>query len=396
MSSAIPFTHPNANAVITQPLLRGAGRSTNTRFIAIAKTNRKISLAVLEQQMISTVSGVETLYYDLVSLQDSVGVQERALKAATTLLSDDREQLRVGNMAPIEVVRAQALVTASQLAVTQANSLRQQQENILRSVLDPLSLTNTTATLKGIVATDQLSPPPDDPPTPITDLIDYAWVNRPDVRQALLQIKNGELAVAASAKERLPEVDVYGAFQTRGTPNAGLVPLGGDPVYAAAALDANSVSGARSAQNYEIGVQFNLPLQNRVARADNLADRAELKEQQLRVTQIKAQVAAQVRNAVIGLVAARESASAAATSQRFQEALLAATTESFQAGMSTNFAVVEQQTYLAQAETTAVAARAAWMKAKVQLARALGDTLQQQGIAVVSPKAKSNSEQSIH
>ena len=52
---------PNAYALIAQPLLRGAGHATNTRYIAIAKTNKKISAAVLEQQMISTIAGVTNL-----------------------------------------------------------------------------------------------------------------------------------------------------------------------------------------------------------------------------------------------------------------------------------------------------------------------------------------------
>ena len=48
--------------------------------------------------MIATVSGVESLYYDLVSFQNSVQVQERALKAANKLLSDNRQQLSVGHI----------------------------------------------------------------------------------------------------------------------------------------------------------------------------------------------------------------------------------------------------------------------------------------------------------
>jgi hypothetical protein len=55
---AVPFSHPNAYALIAQPLFRGAGHGNNTRYIAIAKTNKKISSAVLEQQMISTIAGV--------------------------------------------------------------------------------------------------------------------------------------------------------------------------------------------------------------------------------------------------------------------------------------------------------------------------------------------------
>src|ERR1700719_483597 len=70
-SSAVPFTHPNAYALIAQPWLRGAGKKNNTRYIAIAKTNKNIAGAILEEQMIAIVAGVERLYYDLVSLQNS-------------------------------------------------------------------------------------------------------------------------------------------------------------------------------------------------------------------------------------------------------------------------------------------------------------------------------------
>ena len=140
-SSAVPFSHPNAFALIAQPLLRGAGHGVNTRYIAIAKTNKKISAAVLEQQMISTIAGVKNLYVDLVSLQDSVKVQQQALSAAELLLNNDREQLEVGRLPPIEVARAESLVTSTQLMLTQVVALRDQQEVILRTLLDPQSLT---------------------------------------------------------------------------------------------------------------------------------------------------------------------------------------------------------------------------------------------------------------
>ena len=166
-SSAIPFSHPNAYALISQPLLRGAGRKNNTRYIAIAKTNKNIAAAILEEQMIAIVAGVEGLYYDLASLQNSVKVQQKALDAANKLLSDDRQQPAVGRLPPIEVTRAEALVAAIQLALTQANSLREQQEIVLRSVIDPQSLTQ--ATLNHLVATDELSPPSELPAASIPD-----------------------------------------------------------------------------------------------------------------------------------------------------------------------------------------------------------------------------------
>ncbi len=195
-SSAVPFSHPNAYALIAQPLWRGAGHANNTRYIAIAKTNRKISAAVEQQQMISTIAGVENLYIDLVSLQDSVKVQQQALDAAQLQLHNDQEQLKVGRLPPIEIARAQSLVTSTQLLLTQAISLRDQQQVILRTLLDPQSLTISPGTAPEIVATDPLLAPEAEPQEPLPELIKSAWKTRPDVQQARLQITNSERQVA--------------------------------------------------------------------------------------------------------------------------------------------------------------------------------------------------------
>lgn len=379
-SSAVPFSHPNAYGLISQPLLRGSGRKNNTRYIAIAKTNRNIAAAIFEEQMIAIVAGVEGLYYDLVSLQNAVKVQQQALDAANKLLSDDWDQLAHGRLPPIEVTRAEALVAAIQLALVQANSLREQQEIVLRSVIDPQSLTQ--ATLNRLVATDELSAPSELPAAPIPDLIQRALNQRPDIEQSRMQVTNGEREVAGSANARLPELDLYGSFQSRGVISTNLVPIGGDPLSGAPIYDPLPTGGLRASQLFQAGIQFKLPVQNKVAEADLGADRAQLRQERLRLTQMEAQAAAQVRNAIIGWNAAKQAAEAAASARYLQEQLLSAESEKFRAGFSTNFAIIQQQAYLAQAETTEIAAQAAWKKAGVQLDRALGDTLERHGIEV--------------
>jgi outer membrane protein len=381
-SAADPFSHPNAIALIAQPLLRGAGRANNTRYIAIAKTNKKIAAAILEQQMISVIAGVESLYYDLLSLQHSVDVQQRALKAAQDLLSDNRQQLQVGRLPIIEVTRSEALVETSELAVTQMMALRDQQENVIRSVLDPQSLANPAGKLREIVATDELSVPADVTQSPVSELIGQALEQRPDLRQAKLQVSNGERFVAGAANARLPEVDLYGAFQNRGVLSTSLMPIGGDPLTGAPLVDPIPTGGIRASRVLEAGIQFNFPVQNRVAEADFAADRVQLQEQRLRLNQMQAQAAAEVRNAVIGLAAAKKAAQAAAATRRLQQQLLDAEIEKFRTGYSTNFAVIQQQTYLAEAETTEIMAQTAWKKSAIQLERALGNTLKQQGITM--------------
>ena len=381
-SSAVPFSHPNAYALIAQPLLRGAGHANNTRYIAIAKTNKKISAAVLEQQMISTMAGVRNLYLDLVSLQDSVKVQQQALSAAELLLNNDRQQVDVGRLPPIELARAESLVTSTQLTLTQAVALRDQQEVILRTLLDPQSLTGADSNVAEIVATDQLVPPQAETTAPLPELVKRAWETRPDVRQARLQLTNGERQVTSAANAAKPEVDVYGTYESRGVVIPGLTAIGGDPLTGNALLDPVPTGGTRSSTVYEAGIQFFLPVQNRVAKANLGADKALLRQQQLRVTQLESQVAAEVRNAITALNAAKSAAHAATAARELQGKLLAAAQESFRAGYTTNISVIEQQTYLAQAQTTEVVAKAAWLKAAGQLDRVLGQTLEKSGISL--------------
>lgn len=381
-STAVPFSHPNAYALIAQPLLRGAGHANNTRYIAIAKTNKKISAAVLEQQMISTIAGVRNLYVDLVSLQDSVKVQQQALSAAELLLNNDRQQLDVGRLPPIEIARAESLVTNTQLMLTQAVALRDQQEVILRTLLDPQSLTGADSNVAEIVATDPLVSPQAETTAPLPELVKRAWETRPDVRQARLQVTNGERQVTSAANAAKPEVDVYGTYESRGVVIPGLTAIGGNPLTGNTLLDPVPTGGTRSSTVYEAGIQFFLPVQNRVAKANLGADKALLRQQQLRVTQLESQVAAEVRNAITALNAAKSAADAATTSRELQGKLLAAAQESFRAGYTTNISVIEQQTYLAQAQTTEVVAKAAWLKAAGQLDRVLGQTLEKSGISL--------------
>jgi outer membrane protein len=390
-SSAVPFSHPNAYALIAQPLWRGAGHANNTRYIAIAKTNKKISAAVLEQQIITTITGVSNLYIDLVSLQDSVKVQEQALKAAELLLHNDQEQLNVGRLPPIEVARAQSLVTSTQLVLTQAIALRDQQQVILRTLLDPQSVTGTPGSTHEIVATDPLLPPQAEPQAPLPDLVKDAWEKRPDVQAARLQVTNGERQVASAANAAKPEIDLYGTYESRGVVIPGLTAIGGNTLTGNALTDPIPTGGSRSSTLYEAGVEFSLPVQNRVAKANLGADKALLRQQQLRVMQLKSQVAAEVQNAITALRAAKSAADAATKARELQAQLLGASQESFSAGYSNNLSVIEQQTYLTQAQTTEVLAKAAWVKASAQLERVLGQTLEKSGISLKGDSAETGS-----
>ena len=100
-----------------------------------------------------------------------------------------------------------------------------------------------------------------------------------------------------------------------------------------------------------------------------------------------------MQNAITALHAAESAADAATKARTLQAKLLAASQESFNAGYATNLSVIEQQTYQAQAQTTEVMAKAAWLKTGVQLDRVLGRTLENSGISLRADQTEVDSQQ---
>ncbi len=200
-----------------------------------------------------------------------------------------------------------------------------------------------------------------------------------------------ELLTHANRETRIKYRRPYSTrWECRGVISPNLIPVGGDPLSGAPVYDPLPTGGVRASQLFQAGIQFKLPIQNKVAEADLGADRAQLQQERLRMMQMEAQAAAEIRNAVIGWNAAKQAAQAATNARYLQEQLLSAEVEKFRAGFSTNFAVIQQQAYLAQAETTEIAAQATWKKASVQLVSFLWrDDIRQLGRRGLSKRPRS-------
>jgi outer membrane protein TolC len=93
---------------LRQHLIAGFGFGPNLRFIHIARNNREISDVAFRGQVIATVSQIQNIYWDLVNAYEDVKVKERALELAEKTLSDDREQVKIGAIAPMEVMKAES------------------------------------------------------------------------------------------------------------------------------------------------------------------------------------------------------------------------------------------------------------------------------------------------
>ena len=374
-----PFHSPSASFTVTQPLLRGFGRPVNTRFIRIAKVNQRVSLLLFEQQLLETVYGVSRLYFDLVSLGENVGVKEQSLAAAQHLFDDDKNQVDQGTLAPIELTRAQALLSSSRLDLIQAQGEYRQQEVILKEQL-LRQMADPAASFASIIPTDHIDIPGDLPALNVSALIADALTNRPDLAQASLQVKADQISADATRNSVKPLLNAYANVQSRG---ASLVPyetLGSTGTGAAIVPPELTQGGLRVSTIYQGGVQLSLPLRNRIAQADSARDTIQLRQAEGRALKLENNIRQQIENSAIALETAHQAYAAAVESSNYQQQLLQAEIDKFAVGESTNYLIIQDQAYLAQARSTEVAARSDWMKAQLSLDRSLGNLLDKNNV----------------
>jgi outer membrane protein len=377
-----PFYAPSTSVTLTQPLLRGRGQNVNLRFVRIARLNNKVSRLLFEQQVLETIYGTSRLYFDLVSLGENVGVKREALRAATKLRDDDREQVNLGTLAPIELTRAEALASSSEFDLIQAQGLYRQQEVILKTQLLRSTSPVFTARFSQIVPTDRIVVPNEFAAMQVEDLIAQGLARRPDLAQAGLQVEAGKISANASRNAALPQVNVYANVETRGSSEQAYETLGSPGTGAPTTPQNLALGGLRTSTIYQAGVQFTLPLRNRVASADAARDVVQLRQVQAHTERLAAQVREDIETAVVALETAQAAYRAASKSRDYQQQLLEAERDKLSVGQSTDLAVLQNEAYVAQARSTEIAARSNWMKAHIELDRALGNLLEKNNIAL--------------
>jgi outer membrane protein len=381
-----PILNSNLGFTITQPLLRGLGTGLNRRYIRIAKNDAKIADQVFRQQVIDTVAGIARLYTDLVSLNEDVKVKREALRLAQRLYEDNKNKVDQGEQAPIEVTRAQAQVASNQQALISAEGLVEQQELIVKTAITRGGLANPAIRSAHIVVTDTVTVPETESVPPVDDLIAEALRNRPDLAQAGIQVENSQISLKGSLNALRPELDVVGTVQNGGL-SGNINPVGaaltpGASLYPGGYGTALGQIFKNNFPTYSVGIQLTLPLRNRVAQADAVRDELQVRQTQARRQQFEDQVRLEVADAYVAMQQARAGYEAAIQSRVLQEQSVKVEQLTFDVGLATNYLVIQYQTYLAQAQSTEVAAKGAYAKALIALDRATARTLETNQVSI--------------
>ena len=379
-----PFLSSTFRASVRQHLLQGFGRSLNLRFLRTARNNKKITEEGFRQQVISTVSQIENIYWDLVNAYEAYRVNERSLALAQKTLSDNQKQVEIGTLAPLDVVRAQSSVASAEQALIASRTNLQLQQLVMKNALTRSLPGNSVLVQAEAIPTDTVQVPEQEDLPPVEQLIQTAFANRPDYKQQRITLQNNEINIKGVNNGLLPVIDLvafYGASALSGVPN----PLAPNPVPASLGGGFTSAFGNLfNSSGPDKGVQINIqiPLGNRIAEATQVRAMLEYRQSQLSLKTVENTISIGIRNDVFTLQNNRASVVAAQKARDLAAQTLDAEQKKYNLGASTYLAVLQDERDLAQAESTLVTAMTNYAKARVQLDRDTAQTLDRYNIKI--------------
>jgi outer membrane protein TolC len=387
---------------ITQNLLNGFGLAVNNRAIRIARNQLHISDLTFRQQVIATVNNVVSLYWDLVSFNDSLRVRQQTLELNRQLYIDNKRRAELGALAEIDIVQAEAEMKSSQQDVVSQETQVLQQEAILKSTITRGGFNTPAVVAARIVPTDHFDVPSQDPVQPIQDMVGEAFQKRPEIEQSQLGLEDARINMLGTKNNLLPNLSVFVnlsnnglAGSTNDLPVAVVSPSTGQIIGYRQRTNAD-VNGfflggygsflsqlfSRNFPNYSAGFQLNIPLRNRANQADLITDELNYRQSQIQDKQLQNNIKLNVINAQIALKQARAAYENAVEARRLQEQVLAGEKRKYELGTSTLFNVIQIQRDTTTRELAEVDSRTQYIKAHNALDNVMGKTLEVQNVDI--------------
>ena len=390
-----PTLNSNFRFTLTQPLLQGFGLLPTTRFIRIAKNNREISDVAFRLQVITTVNQVENIYWDLVNAYESVKVQQESLALAQKTLADNKKQVQIGTLAPIEVVRAQSVVATDQQTLIVAQTNLQLQQLLIKNALSR-TLVDPVLAVAEVIPTSAMQIPANESVVPTEELINDALSHRAELAESRIDLTNRDLNNKSAKNALLPSLGLFAYYGGTGlggsfNPNARVC---NPPAVTTFCTEPSAVPPSKSVGNTlgqmfdstapdkGVGLSLTIPLRNRAAQANQVRAELEYRQSQMRLQQLENQVRIEVRNAQFAVQQNRASVAAGQAAVELARQSLDAEQKKYALGASTTTLVLQAQRDLAQAESNLVSATSTYEKSRVELDRTTGLTLDHNGILV--------------
>jgi outer membrane protein TolC len=370
-----------------QQLLSGFGFGPNLRYLRIANNNKKISNIAFKDQVMATVTQIENIYWDLVNAYEQSQVNEQSVAFATQSFGNAKKQLQLESIPAMDVMKAEAEVSKRDQDLTVARTSLQLQELLMKNAITK-TLDDPVLEAINVVPTDTLQSAQIIPLEQSVDqLIQEALHERPELAESDVDLVNRQISRKAARNALLPSLSLitfYGGsglagslnpvYNVPGVPNASNVPT--DFQGALANVFNNT------APDYYVGFNLNIPIRNRVAKSDQYRSELEYRQAELRREELRKQIRIEVRNAEYALEQTAARVDAARKARDLAQRTFEITQKEQTLGAGSTYQTMTAQRDLALAELDLVTAMTVYQKARIEVDRATGSTLEHNGIQI--------------
>ncbi len=335
-------------ASVAQPLLRNFKIDSVRQQLQVSRKNREISDVQVRQTVATTTRSVKNAYWDLVFALNSLEVQRLSLDLAERSLKENRARVEIGTMAPIDIVQAEAEVAQREEAVILAEAAIERAEDRVRALI--YGQHDAAEWNARVVPTDAATFVP--AAADMNAAVRTALESRYDLQQSLKTLEANDVSIRFFRNQLLPDVSAtldYGATGLAGTQliRDGFGPVTGSTVRPWSDALRNVITS--DFPTWTLGLQVSYTLGFNNAEASLARARIQQSQAEMQLESSKIRVATEVRDAARTMTANAKRVEATRASRVLAERRLEAEEKKFQAGMTTNFFVLQAQRDLNQA-----------------------------------------------
>jgi len=357
-----PFESSSAEAgvlSVRQPLLKNFWVDSTRYTIYFNKREVQKSEADFSDQLMLTITDVETAYFTLVFTEEQVRVQEKALELADRLLAENKKRVEVGALAPLDEKQAESQVASSKADLLQAKANRDTRQRVLKALLSDNYLTDWAHVV--IAPTDKLLAIPQKYDLQESWRRGLARSPRFKLQQLRWSLDQAKRRLRLDRNQVFPQLDLFGNYGFSGS--------------------ASEYSGAldqvRRQDNpfWAVGAEFSIPLAQTAARNNLKISKATLARSELSLKASEQNALIRIEDDIADAQSLFERVDATREARLYAESALEAEQKKLENGKSTSFIVLELQRDLTAARSAEIQALASYNISLAQLAFDEGSTL---------------------
>ena len=348
-----PRLNSNLSASFTQPLLRNFRIDNTRQQLQISRKNREISDVQLRQTVLATIRNVKNAYWTLSYNVSSLEVQQQTLDLARESLRNSEARVRIGTMAPMDVIQSQAEVASREEAVIRAQAAVAQAEDQFRALIMDPQTPNFWAMKFELTDSPVFQAQAVDVDAAVRKALDA----RTDLVQQKKTLEENDISLRYMQNQTKPDVNLnvrYGLSAQGGTQLSYDYSDVLNPVFLGELRQVGYGSMFKSLlkndyPQWSLSVTVGYPIGNSSAEANLARARLQYGQAQTQLRSAELSVVTEVRNAARNVTTNQKRVESTRASRELQEKKLEAEQKKFAAGMSTTFFVLQAQRDLAQA-----------------------------------------------